>query len=359
MKLSMKNSHKNKLVSTLSALSILFLPIIGCTAASYPNGPASTSIQESMPSEGPAAQTQTTAPQTVSPDFSKGASPDSSAIPHSTIPLSDSQVKSSSSVSDRPSPVSLIHADGVTLQDRILPPSGFTRLEQPTGSLGEFLRTYPLLPDQSPVLLFDGREKGIQTDHVAVFDMHLSDRDLQQCADSVMRVYAEYFWNSGQYDRIAFHFVNGFLCSYDTWRQGNRVKIQGNQVQWTPSASADTSWDSLESYLNVVFGYASTLSMYEESEPADLSAMQIGDVFLRSGSPGHVVMVVDMCTNENGETAFLLAQGYMPAQQFHILKNPAAEGDEENPWYYTSNLTWPFHTPEYTFEEGSFRRLTY
>ena len=84
--------------------------------------------------------------------------------------------------------------------------------------------------------------------------------------------------------------------------------------------------------------------------------MRPGDVFLKSGSPGHVVMVADVCENGAGQRAFLLAQGYMPAQQFHVLANPL-HGDD--PWYYTAEVTYPFATPEYTFEEGSFRRMNY
>lgn len=52
----------------------------------------------------------------------------------------------------------------------------------------------------------------------------------------------------------------------------------------------------------------------------------------------------------------MLAQGYMPAQDFHVLKNPSHDTD---PWYYEEEVIYPFATPEYTFEEGSLRRLTY
>ena len=67
-------------------------------------------------------------------------------------------------------------------------------------------------------------------------------------------------------------------------------------------------------------------------------------------------MVVDLCENADGKKAFLLAQGYMPAQQFHVLKNPAHEDD---PCYYEEEVTYPFHTPEYTFQKGSLKRLNY
>lgn len=250
----------------------------------------------------------------------------------------------------------LINPEGMTLAERIGTPAGYQRISCQEGSFGQFVRDYKLLPDQSPVLLFNGEEKSVQDDHAAVFDMFLSDRDLQQCADSVMRIYAEYHWNKGEYGKISYQFVNGFPCSYEKWRNGYRVKIDGSRTEWVKKGGADDSRESFEQYLNTVFAYSSTLSMQKESVPAELQDMKIGDVFLYSGSPGHVAMVADVCENEKGEKAFLLAQGYMPAQQFHLLKNPLHEND---PWYYMTEFSWPLITPEYTFSEGSFRRMQY
>ena len=70
---------------------------------------------------------------------------------------------------------------------------------------------------------------------------------------------------------------------------------------------------------------------------------------------GHL-LVADVCENEEGQKAFLLAQGYMPAQEFHLLKNPRHDSD---PWYYEQEVKYPLATPEYTFPEGSFKRLSY
>lgn len=179
--------------------------------------------------------------------------------------------------------------------------------------------------------------------------------DLQQCADSVIRIYAEYFWSIGAYNRIKFHFTNGFLTEYEKWRDGYRISVDGNKVSWKKSSDKNSSYDCFESYLRIVFAYAGTLSMEGEAEPIALSDIQTGDVFLQGGSPGHVVMVVDMCEKE-GKKAFLLGQGYMPAQEFHILKNPLHEND---PWYYEDEITYPFRTPEYVFDKGSLKHLYY
>ena len=32
---------------------------------------------------------------------------------------------------------------------------------------------------------------------------------------------------------------------------------------------------------------------------------------------------------------------------------------DNDPWYYQKEVSYPFSTPEYTFSEGSFRRLNY
>jgi hypothetical protein len=66
-------------------------------------------------------------------------------------------------------------------------------------------------------------------------------------------------------------------------------------------------------------------------------------------------MVVDTC-EKDGKKAFLLAQGYMPAQQFHVLIN---EEHEDDPWYYEDEIKYPFITPEYIFMEPCLRRPGY
>lgn len=91
------------------------------------------------------------------------------------------------------STLSLIDASGMTLESRIHTSDGYTRTKEADGSLAEFLRNYAMEPDQSPVLLYDGSKKRNQKAHVAVFDLPLEHEDLQQCADSAIRVYAEYF----------------------------------------------------------------------------------------------------------------------------------------------------------------------
>ncbi|MBF4696037.1 DUF4846 domain-containing protein [Fusibacter sp. Q10-2] len=249
-----------------------------------------------------------------------------------------------------------INAEGNTLESRINTPEGYSRIEYPQESFETYLRHFPLKANGSKVLLYNGDEKGNQSVHLAVFDMNISNRDLQQCADSVMRIYAEYYYANKQYDQIKFYFVNGFLCEYQKWQEGYRIQVNGNDVSWTKTKGYDESYETFERYLETVFAYASTLSLDQESTPIDIENLQVGAVFLKAGSPGHVVMVVDLCENAEGKKAFLLAQGYMPAQEFHVLKNPLSDTD---PWYYVETLSYPLETGSYAFDKGSLKRLNY
>ena len=249
----------------------------------------------------------------------------------------------------------IINQKGMTLQTRVNPPEGYQRTEEKKGSLGRFLREYKLKKAGAKVKLYNGKNKKNQDAHAAVFKLPLENADLQQCADSVLRVYAEYFWKTGQYDQISFQFANGFQAEYIKWREGFRIRV-AQRTFWVNGGEYDESYENFKKYLRMVFAYSSTFSLDRESKKVKLADIRIGDIFIKGGSPGHVVMVVDMCENADGRKAFLLAQGYMPAQQFQLLKNPA---HEEDPWYYVDEITYPFETPEYSFAKGSLKRPGY
>lgn len=245
-----------------------------------------------------------------------------------------------------------INADGKILKDRLPTPPEYTRIKADKDSLADFLRNYKMKEDGSPVLLYDGREKTADA-HVAVFQLPLENEDLQQCADSVMRVYGEYYYARGQYDKIRYSLGNGFHADFETWSHGKGIGISGDELYWTSSSDHDSSYDSFKKFMRIVFAYSGTLNLEEDSESVHLDDIRVGDMFIKGGSPGHVVMVVDLCENKDGNKAFLLAQGYMPAQEFHVIKNPK---HKEDPWYYQNEIEYPLQTAQYTFEEGSLRR---
>ncbi|NQX58099.1 DUF4846 domain-containing protein [Paenibacillus qinlingensis] len=249
----------------------------------------------------------------------------------------------------------LIHAEGTNVIDRIAVPKGYERVPVADGSYGHYLRNLPLKPHGSKVHLFNGELKAKEV-YEAVLDVDVGERDLQQCADAVMRLRAEYLYGSGNYDKIHFNFTNGFKADYATWRKGNRIEVSGNKVSWTKRGSASNSYDVFRSYLYMVFAYAGTLSLSKEMKHVPISEMQAGDVFLEGGSPGHAIVVLDMAQNpKTGEKLFLLAQGYTPAQDIHILEN--MNNGEGNPWYTTA-FEGKLNSPEWTFTREQLYRFT-
>lgn len=281
--------------------------------------------------------------------------PQSSSVSEGIVEITENKIEPVTETGPKAEkePVSMLNPDGFTLQERIRIPDGYTRVQAEDGSFQTYMRQLPVKADGSLVLLNDGSEKNNQSAQIAVFELPVFTSDLQQCADSIMRVYAEYFWSKGAYDKIAFHLTNGFMMDYPTWRDGNRLSVNGNNVSWVKKASYDDSYDTFLLYLKYVMMYAGTLSLDEESTPINMEQIKAGDMFIRGGSPGHCVMAADVAVDKDGNYCYLLAQGYMPAQEFHVLKNPL---HEEDPWYYVSELEYPVMTPEYVFQEGSFKR---
>lgn len=232
-------------------------------------------------------------------------------------------------------------------------PAGYTRIAQPAGSFGNWLRSVPLKGDKT-VYLYNGRQKLNQSAQFAVLDMTVGTKDLQQCADAVMRLYAEYLYNSKQFSRIAFHATDGTLMDYRSWMRGDRFIIRQGKLKKQRTAAACNTRTCFESYLETVFSYAGTLSLSKELQAVpSVTDIRPGDVFIKGGTPGHAVVVMDVAVNRAGEKMFLLAQSYMPAQDIHILKNPA---DAHSPWYSTRQAN-VLVTPEWTFESGSLKRF--
>lgn len=242
-----------------------------------------------------------------------------------------------------------------TIATRFTPPDGYQRTPQAANSFANYLRNFELHPTGKEVLLFDGRVKPNQSAHVAVLKIDVGKRDLQQCADAVMRLRAEYLYEQQQFENISFNFVSGFKANYSNWRNGKKISVKGNKVNWVNTNDDQTTKQSFRNYLNMVFSYASTLSLEKELKPKNLRDIQIGDVFIQGGSPGHAVLVVDVVINEQtNDKAFLLAQSYMPAQEIHILKNPMLM-PEVNPWFSVQGVDNELFTPEWTFERNDLR----
>lgn len=208
-------------------------------------------------------------------------------------------------------------------------PAGYRRTPAIKGSFEEWLRAVPLKKDKR-VFLYNGSLKPNQSAQFAVVDISVGNKDLQQCADAVMRLRAEYLYLNKK--PMAFMDYGGKWYNWNG--QGNR--------------------NMFDNYLQNVFGWCGSASLDKQLNPVtDFSAIKAGDVLIRGGFPGHAIMVVDITTNSKGNKIYLLAQGYQPAQDIHVLNNPMDR--TLSPWYAvdTANL---IITPEWRFTKENLKK---
>ena len=250
---------------------------------------------------------------------------------------------------------SLINPQGNTIKTRFLLPIGFSRITTQKNTYADYLQHLPLKPDGTKVKYFNGTTKEANHVYVGVVDMDIGHRDLQQCADAVMRLRAEYLWQEKAYNDIHFNFTNGFQVDYSKWMDGYRMRIKGNQTTWYKAKAPSNTYKDFRKYMDLIFAYAGTLSLSKELKKVPVEMMQIGDIFIQGGSPGHAVLIVDMAVNETtSEKLFLIAQSYMPAQDIQILQNPNKASI--SPWYST-NFTSILNTPEWRFQRSDLKRF--
>jgi hypothetical protein len=173
------------------------------------------------------------------------------------------------------------------------------------------------------VKYFNGQTiDGLGTDYKAKFVYNIGKRNLHQCADAVMYNNARYFFDTKQYKKISYTFSHNARV-YSYVKEFNVFNEK-----------------TFKKYITMVWGYCGTWSLQEyDTVEIDIKKMQVGDMFLIGGFPGHAMSVVDMIENNNGKKKFMLAQSFMPAQEQHILLNP----NTNNVWFYSVNeIPWSF-----------------
>ncbi|WP_420573315.1 DUF4846 domain-containing protein [Kordia sp.] len=232
----------------------------------------------------------------------------------------------------------LINPNGKTIQERFNTPKNYTRIPLETTHFGTYLRNLPLKSFNSKVKYFDGREKYNNNVYISVVDMEIGTRDLQQCADAVMRLRGEFLFKQKRLQDIHFTFLS-----------------DGKPRYFKKYAKGDHSYKKFRRYMNYIFAYANTASLRKElAKVNNINDIQVGDVFIQQGNPyGHAVIVVDVAKNAQGEKIFMIAQSYMPAQETQILVNK--QNATLSPWYKAKEGT--LHTPEWTFESTDLRRF--
>ena len=243
-----------------------------------------------------------------------------------------------------------------TVTARFAPPAGCRRVAVAPGTWGAWLRGLPLRPAGTTARLYNGQLKNRQDVVAAVVDIDCGTTDLQQCADAVMRLRAEYLFSENP-NKIHFHLTTGYDAWFSDFVAGRTFRVQGEEVSPAPKTTEAATHAALMRYLQPVFGYAGTLSLRREVLPTPLEAVRPGDVLIHGGAPGHAVLIADVAENpRTGQRYLLLVQSYMPAQNIHVLRNvgqPAL-----GTWFAVpdpGNAT--VATPEWTFGRNELGRF--
>jgi len=242
-----------------------------------------------------------------------------------------------------------------TLAKRFAAPAGFRRVAAAGGSFGDWLRHLPLKPAESGVTLHDGRPVLDRGTVAAVVDIDVGRSDLQQCADAVMRLRAEYLFSHRLTALIGFELYSGERYRFEAYAEGQTPVPDGERIAWRSEPPQDASHASLRRWLDIVYGFASTRSLAHELRPvARPSDAAIGDVFVHPGAPGHAVIIVDLAVDPDGRALALLAQSSTPARDVHILRNTLAPNLRA--WFPLVDGR-PFATPGRVFSPDELKRF--
>lgn len=243
--------------------------------------------------------------------------------------------------------VARIDAAGMTVGTRINPPEGYTRIHALEDSIGTFLHDYPVRADGAQVLYYNGEIRE-DAQAAAVLDVSLGSRNHEGPAGAMARLIAEYLYSQQAYADISFTLGSNFDFTFDTWRTGKTLRVDGSSVSWESGGEDSNGEENFQSYLSTLFVYISMSTLERDLvqvEDVDSDEIRVGDIFLGTTEDGKktALMVADLCqSDETGERLMLLVQGGAPAQQLHIVENPSDE--ELSPWYpcgFSADLTTP------------------
>jgi len=240
----------------------------------------------------------------------------------------------------------------IPLAHRVAPPPGFARVVLDADSFGAWLRLLPLAPAGTPVRDYRGAVRYPAEDRriLAVSTLDLSAADLQQCADTVLRLHAEWRWARGHRDH-RYRAAAGTELALARFVAGERVTADGPRLVWQRGHPRAMDHAALRDYLDMVFAWANTGSLARDARPVSAAELRPGDFFVLPGSPGHTVLILDLAVAPDGRRRALIGQSYMPAQGFYVLRGPDAG-------WFALELPAPLATPFWVpFPWEALRRL--
>jgi hypothetical protein len=208
-----------------------------------------------------------------------------------------------------------------SLEQRFAAPPGYVRVKVEPNSFAEWLRGLPMAPEGTPVKSFDGKETLAGDDDfmAGVVAIDVGSQDLQQSADVIIRLHAEYMWSRGEKDQISYRSATKLSLPLSRWEKGQRLIAQGPNVFWAVQGKpAEIDHAEFRRYLDSVFTWANSTSLGPRSEPVeDPKQLTAGDFFLQSQD---VAIVLDIADKPSGERVALLAKARSRAESIHVLR---------------------------------------
>ncbi len=251
-----------------------------------------------------------------------------------------------------------INIEGFTVGARFSPCDAgvnYYRKSVTNGTFEYYLLNLPLKPATYQTHYANGEVKNFDV-QIGVLDLPTIKEEYQQSSGYIIKLRAEYLYNSKLYGRIHFNFINGFVCSYAKWAAGFR--INSTNSGWEHTDELDYSRETFQKYLDKVLKNTSNSTLVREMIKVTLADVKPGDVLIQSGHPGHSVIILDVLHNDVEHTVkLMLAQGFSPAQEMEILKNFE---DDESPWFVVpldSSDDTMIRTPQWTFYVKDLRRF--
>jgi hypothetical protein len=195
-------------------------------------------------------------------------------------------------------------AKSMKVQD-IPEPEEYRRITAENGSFGEFLKSLPLKNIPS-IKCYNGSliDLSVYSVFYCVDIPLLFRKDIEQCADWGMRLWAEYHRSAKKLDSF-------YLLNYSGSKEYFR-----------------SSGKTFSRFLEKAFISSNSFSLKNGCLAIIDEKLMPGDMFVQNenGGIGHVSMVIDSCEDRKGRRLYLIGFSFMPAQEFHIEKGEGEYG---------------------------------
>lgn len=239
----------------------------------------------------------------------------------------------------------------MTIGTRFNPPAGYKRVPVANDTFGKYLRDFELREYTTKPLAYDTAAKTLANNDsapaVSVLDMDLINKsNLQESANSVIRLYAEFLYEKGRFDDIAFNLLTtpAFRLDFRTWSEGGRLIEEGNSITWCKEhgdhckhrdVDTGTEYGIFKYYMQNVMLHSNISSLPSNMKSVSMNEVTVGDVIVYADSKVPDI-IVDMAENADGSKLLLIARGGNPASEIFVVRNES--NADLNPWHDMNKL---------------------